>query len=202
MRTAYQAKQFEFIQVDVKKRNVKTIEEMHLQNYSLAIHKETKTVHYEQMDFYKKFRIEEFDLKKTTNKSFIRQILSDGTKRGYIIHSDALHALHDFTKSKMSFNVLPQAVMTNHIGFFLSTNDFIFGSFNGKLVQLLESGICQKITENYNAPLANIDRACGPIIFTFNHLIIGFELWLFFLALSCACFLIELLGNILLKAKK
>lgn len=188
MRTAYQAKQFEFIQKDMKKRNVQTIEEMRLQNYSLAISR--KNTYYEQMDFYEHFKIEKIESSEIT-LSFIRKILSDGTKRGFIIHTDGLGVLYNFTNPEIKINVLPEKIMTNNVGFFFAKNHFFFDSFNRKLIQLLEGGIGDKIIDDHNVHLASIKKTGGPVIFTLNHLSIGFELWLFLLGASAVVFLVE-----------
>lgn len=54
MRTAYQGKQFEFLQKEMRKPNVQTIQEMIDQNFTLYID-EIYTGFHDQMDFKKRY---------------------------------------------------------------------------------------------------------------------------------------------------
>lgn len=68
----------------------------------------------------------------------------------------------------------------------------LFEPFDRKLVQLIQAGIVQRLVKSYyDLNMARIKK--GPAVLTLQHLELGFQIWLFFLALSTIAFIAEIL---------
>lgn len=195
MRTAYQGKQFKFIQQDMRKANVRTMSELRERNYSLMIFKGYK-VHYENMDFFKALsRVETVE---TREELLSRMSNLKHDARDFVIGNSFDIGLHELYINK-SLSILPEPLMTNNVAFTFRRDISAYDHFNRVFTKLIESGIAKRIADKYNFDFTLKDSQAGPMVLTLEQLAIGFEIWLLFLLISFCMFLIEILGFYLSK---
>lgn len=135
------------------------------------------------------------DAHKTYNSEYIEQLLTDGSKRGFMASSDALEVLMKRSNGTFKFTELDEKIITDHVVFYMSENNFLFRSFERRLVQLVDSGIAQYIVDSYAYKQRSKNEDPRRVL-TYNHLAIGFQIWLFFLFVAFLCFLLEFVPSI------
>lgn len=190
MRTAYQGKQFEFIQKEMRKKNVQTIDELVKLNYTLTVKAPLSSYGFEEMDFFQSLRhVKIVD----SSDSYLQEhlTLTFDSKKFFVTNKDFLILAESHLERKL--NVLPEPLMTNNVAFFFFRTDFIYEPFNRKLTQLIESGIARKVSDKYESKADSSADESGPVVLTLDHLGIGFVVWLGFLLISFVALLVELI---------
>lgn len=122
-------------------------------------------------------------------------LLSDGSNNAFITDSEYLKFLEKSNKGSVPFTVLKEKVLTNHWGFMLFSNQFIFKAFNTKIPQLVESGIADYIIQKESQFRKNFENA-SKIPLSLEHLEHWFKFMLFSYALSGVIFILEFVCNL------
>lgn len=191
MRTAYQGKQFEFLQKEMKKKNVQTIDELMLRNYTFVC-LSSRVKSYESMTLYTSER----NLRQTESlESMLAELRTHtlDSKKFFIFSAPDLTSL--VIEYEIEYNLLQQPLMMNNIVFFFPRTSFIFESFARKLSQMIEVGIAEKVTRDHDVVKnRNVKvEESGPKVLTLDHLGVGFLAWLGFLMVSLICFVLEII---------
>lgn len=112
---------------------------------------------------------------------------------GLIIDSDQLNEPRWKLKQNPPYSVLKEKVISDYVGLVLNKNNFIFDAMNRKVVQLVESGVAQKIIgEQVTKKLEH----SGPQVLTLEQLKAGFYIWLVCIAISIFAFIWEKFNNL------
>lgn len=126
------------------------------------------------------------------DSSFIDSVLMDGSRTGIVVASDQLYVLVNRSKKKFQHRVLQEKIITNHVGFLLPPNSFIYEGFNRKIVQLVEAGLMQRYVAEHTGDYKEPEEEDGdPVVLNLDHLGIGFEICLLFLTIAFAVFIFE-----------
>lgn len=108
-----------------------------------------------------------------------------------IINKFNLINLHNSFKGKVKLNVMENkrfdVIMVATV---FSQFHFLFESFNVYLKRLIESGIVFRWTDRFCQKKFDFIEP-GPSVLTFEHLRVGFQVWLCFLLISTLVFYIE-----------
>lgn len=128
----------------------------------------------------------------------IKETLSDGSKNGVLIVSDQILQFRAQGNFKMA--ILAERVMLNHKSFSFNKNHFLFKAFDRKLSQLVEAGLAKRFIDEFeNDYKMEREPDVEPEVLSFEHLSVGFQIWLLFLLVSFLCFCLELLRSFCLK---
>lgn len=124
----------------------------------------------------------------------MHQILFDSSKSGLLLNSEEILVYNSNMKSRMQLTKLAERVILNHKCFAFEKNAFVYAAFDRKIVQLVESGLADKFIRDYESSIKmeNFEEIDGPVVLTLNHLGVGFQIWLLFVFLSIAFFLLEM----------
>lgn len=79
----------------------------------------------------------------------LRQILKDGSNRGVVLSSDKMNSVLKASKGTFEYVELAERVISDHIVYWFTRNNFIFESFNRKVSQLVESGLARKYVNDF-----------------------------------------------------
>jgi hypothetical protein len=116
--------------------------------------------------------------------------LTDGSKQALVMTSYELaYVMH--TLNPQNFVVLKENIITDLEAIILFHKNFLFHAYKDRSVQLLESGIVEKILSDLK-PTKKLRSDDDPAVLTLEHLLIWFQLWMGFLAVSTAFFFVEL----------
>lgn len=126
----------------------------------------------------------------TKEPGFYPRLLYDGSNRGFLMSDEDLFKLALYVQGHFKHTKLEQRIGSNHKGFKLPKNHFIFEAFNHKIVQLFESGLATKFINDALSQSGKDDED-GPVVLTIKHLGIGFKIVAFFLVISFIVFLLE-----------
>lgn len=100
------------------------------------------------------------------------------------------------------YTILEEKIISDHYGFLFMVNEFMFDAFNRKIVQLVESGVADRIVNSYSVKLNKTEDKHGPVVLTLDHLGIWFIICLGFLTFAMISLVLELSVNFLTKAFK
>ena len=95
------------------------------------------------------------------------------------------------SKGKFKPTRLSERIIMNHLSFVFFNSSFLYKSFNKKLTQLVESGLAERYVNEFANPYPIENEDGGPVVLTFDHLSVGFQIWLLFLFVSFVSFLVE-----------
>ena len=106
----------------------------------------------------------------------------------------------------LNVEALKQPLKTNHQSFASKKYSFLFEVLDRKISQLVEAGLMDYYIDEYMKKPEPIDET-GPVVLTFEHLGVGFKIWLLALFISTFAFCLEhsvrrLLVPMWLKLKK
>lgn len=116
----------------------------------------------------------------------------DGSNRGYITTRSAAFEMFIESNKSFEFKTISERIMSYHWGFVFDVDNFMFKSFNRKVVQLVESGIADVLVKKAQFLKPKIKEE-GPVTLNLDHLGIWFIVWSVFLAVAFVCFLCEVL---------
>jgi tRNA(His) 5'-end guanylyltransferase len=96
------------------------------------------------------------------------------------MNSDTLKSILKTTNGRFKYTKLNEKIVSDHLSFIFKRNHFMFEAFNRKLVQMIESGFAEKFVTELDSNYAKHQSDDGTSALCFDHLGIGFELWLLF----------------------
>lgn len=191
IRTGYLAKQFDFMQTDLRKPNMERLSQVIEKKY---------TIHVLENHFRKFWNIfNPFSNSGTylsiseenyNDPRYIMNLLREGSDQVFFtddVHVNLLRQQSNFT---IKFTKLQEVILSDHIGFCFSWNHFLHEAFDRKLGHMIDSGITKKILEDASTTERKIDFF-GPIVLTMDHLDVVFQIWLAGLATATLEFLLE-----------
>lgn len=209
IRTAYQGKMFEFIKLNVRKPEVKSIEEMVEQNFTFYSFKNL-VEWYRNFDIFQglvfrlhwhfegfqslilihRARLVALESKEFFSDKIYEETSRSGSKQTILICLQDLSPLINSIQTERAFKIIEASSFTTQCGLETSKNNFLNRQVNKKIVQVVESGLMDYWTAKY-VPRPKYFPQPGPQILTMDHLSIGFEIWLCCLLLCFVTFLIE-----------
>jgi hypothetical protein len=134
------------------------------------------------------------------------ELLSTGSNRAYVTttnHETFLRALIGKTRENAPWSVVEEKIISDGRGFMFFSNSSFYEHFNKKLLQLVESGIANKIVEEEEErKLKKSKKRVNKEIeeeekvkLSLSHLEPWFYALLILLSISVAVFLVELAVN-------
>lgn len=121
-------------------------------------------------------------------------VLKASFKGGVLVDSEMLDIRVELAKSRL-WKSLSEKVLSTNCGMVFKLNHPLFEPFNAKITQMISGGLTEHILEPYQkGRMKNIrlDEG-GPQVLTMDRLMIGFEMWIFFILISTSAFLLEYL---------
>lgn len=107
-----------------------------------------------------------------------------------IASDNLLNFLIKITNGKFKHTKLKERIIADYMCFYLKSDDPKFKIFDRKIIQLVESGLTDKIrSDHYDGRL--VEDESGPTVLTLDQLGVGFQIWLLFLLISSVCFISE-----------
>lgn len=136
-------------------------------------------------------RIENVKLSDLHEPEYVSNLLSDSSKRGVAVSSELLAHLLKASKGKLKINELDEKIISNHVSYTFTKNDYMFKPFNNKLVQLVEAGLADYYVKHYANPYTQEGQMDERVVLTLDHLGTGFLIVFLFLIAAFQCFLME-----------
>jgi phosphoribosyl-ATP pyrophosphohydrolase len=136
------------------------------------------------------FRLETF-VTGHLSSDFITELLVDGSNRGVITDSNWLSVLMRQSEGTFKYTKLEEKIISDHWGFVFPVDSFMFKAFDRKISQLVESGIAQKIVEEF-VEFSEEKPSDDPAVLTLGHLDIWFYALMGLLCVALLCFLAEI----------
>lgn len=120
-----------------------------------------------------------------------RKVIEDPTfKGGLIITPEQIFELAQEFVGKADAILLKETLLQTALGLFVPKTFFLFSQINEAIKKLYEAGIIQKWFEIFLDQRQRFVEK-GPQVLTMDHLMIGFQMWLAFLLLASALFVLE-----------
>lgn len=193
IRTAYQGKMFEFLQKNITKPEIQSIDELIGKKYTLFvrdiyIHK----VH--QMDFFKQLQVVPINM---DEEHFISgfMIYNKSFKGAMQIPAFTFYYKVLQSRGRILGRVMKERVDVEISGLIMPKNHKFYDLFNAKIQQLFEGGIISYFNEVWTKCLDPKRYAHfynnEPQVLTMDHLEAGFVIWLVSLFGAVAVFLVE-----------
>lgn len=206
IRTAYQGKMFEFLQQEMRKPEVKSVEEMIANNFTFLTYDHNVEM-FEPMDIFRGFaatfisRVNSykfyFRAKFTTmnystllSKKLLEKLSHPNSKQALILMIENLPFVVAHANISTALTVLKQTFLTAHIGFTMQKDNFLNHQINRKITQAVESGLMDYWRMNYD-PKPISEQPAEPQVLTMEHLALGFNIFLLCLAISFIAFIAE-----------
>jgi hypothetical protein len=117
--------------------------------------------------------------------------LTDGSKKGILTDTKHLTMLIRLAKGKFKYKKLQERISLSHISFLFRKNHFLFDVFDKKLSQMIESGLAEKIVNEFESPFPPLKEDSEPVVLSLHHLGTGFLICLLFLLASFVVFVLE-----------
>lgn len=119
---------------------------------------------------------------------YINDVTSDSFKGGVFISDEMLATLKTDYRGEIEWITIKQPVLSSHVAMYFEQNHFLFEPINEKINQLINGGIIDHWIKNATNSRYNLEKQTkrGPKVLTMNHLMIGFQVWLLFLAFACS----------------
>lgn len=193
IRTAYQGKMFEFLQKNITKSEIQTIDELVERNFTLFV-RDIYIYKNVEMDFYKKIRVVPIN---SEEEFLIETFLIYNKSFKGALQEPALTYYHKVITSRGQLlkRVMKERVDLETSGLSLPKNHKFYDLFNDKLQQLFQSGIISYYNEFWTEWLDPKRYAHlymeEPQILTLEHLEAGFVIWLISLTFAVLVFVIE-----------
>lgn len=121
-------------------------------------------------------------------------VLAPSFQGGILVDSDMLDIRVEMANKKL-WKFLSDKILSTNCGMIFKVNHPLHEPFNAKITQMISGGITNQILEPYQkGRFKNLETdQAEPKVLTMTHLMIGFEIWLFFLYLAIGAFLLECL---------
>lgn len=128
---------------------------------------------------------------KSHDPAAVNEFLADGSDRGIILNTHELQVItsgggfkSDNLVKQLKCHQLRESIISDHWGFSISQNHFMFKPLNRKIVQLVESKIANRIVEEIQSR-KTVDND-GSSVLSMEHLGIWFLFCaVFFLVFIC-----------------
>jgi hypothetical protein len=122
----------------------------------------------------------------------ISELLADGSNNAFITDTEHLSFMEKSLNGTKKFSVLREIFLSDHLGFRLPNNDFMFKTLNRIITRLHESGISDLIVKNES--FVRFPKASNePVVLTLRHLGVWFYLCVFMLTVAVIAFFSEVL---------
>jgi hypothetical protein len=194
MRTGYLAKQFEFMQMDITKPNVKTVNELIQNKFSINLHSDSMRLFWGVFfpDDYLKYVevLKEMSTENYDDPKYIEKLLPVGSKN--FVVTDNLHLSALMKKANFDYLVLDEKIMSENMAFFFPWNHFLHDAFDRKLSQLVDSGVAGKLVDDATF-VKRRKVETFDVVLTMDHLDIVFRIWLAGLITALLSFITELI---------
>lgn len=128
---------------------------------------------------------------KSVNLTALYENLSDGSNRGMFFDSNGLRQLLWNEQQDPPYAILKEKIISDYVGMALEKNSFLFELINRKVVQVVESGLAQRIMNNYRY-IKKYTNDIGPTVLTLDHLYAGFFAWFVCVIVAISVFTCEL----------
>lgn len=125
------------------------------------------------------------------NPNFVKELLSDGSKRCIIASNDLLTLIINLSKGKIRFFSLKEKVITELRSFIMPKNNFLLEPFDRALTRLFETGHTNVIVKYWAKVHYQFEELPTKVILTLDHLGVGFKIWLVFLLIALSIFIGE-----------
>lgn len=195
---------FEFLTTEPRKREIQTSEEMIEKNYTFYLSDSYIRI-FKEMELYRRFASiffqvnlkffiyffrANFQLLNYTHFDFsIYKKLEDPSFKGGLL-TTTTH-LDQVKNYNFDWRVLKEILVSTNLGLVFKAHNFLYQPFNGKIQQLIPSGIIDYWIQFYGTKKLGSSAPSGPIVLTMDHLMIGFQVTLVSLGLALIAFIIE-----------
>lgn len=220
MRTAYQGKMFQFLQKDMRKPEVKSIEEMIENNFTFFVLQDSPP--FEIMELFQRFvykkltfflsyvifitfliiwfraRFAKISIENFLTTDIFFNISKPGSKKATIMEGQQVPYMVDHLKIKTQPILLDQAFFTIQAGFAIHREFYFNQQLNRKIVQALESGLMNHWKSEINIKPVILDSS-EPKVLTMDHLMIGFQVYVLCILICVIAFIWEIIALKLIK---
>lgn len=93
--------------------------------------------------------IKESSLESLYDHQSLKHLLQDGSNRGVVLSSEKIESLLEASQGTFKHTELTEQLISDHIVYWFTRNNFIFESFNRKVSQLVESGLAKKYINEF-----------------------------------------------------
>lgn len=177
----------------MRRKDVKSIDEMIENKFTVYMSKmDFSTI--KNFEFAHRLRWKEWSQTDKTYEAY--KILVEGANTGIVLDSNELDILVKISK-KNNYTILDEKIISDVDGFVLQRNNFMFQIIDKKVVQFFEAGIMKKFMDEFSNPYWSRKEIKGPVVFTLDHLGIGFKICFFCASISLLVFFLEFFPRLL-----
>jgi hypothetical protein len=214
IRTAWQSKMFEFLQKEMRKPEVQSLEELAERNFTVVLIRETATnLEYalKKQLTESKFTVVETRDTNTSREYLYQKLYVPSSKFAFIVDSRSFHRASFHTRGAFRERIHHDAQLTEiTCGMRFQANDKLYVSFNKVIQKLNEAGIINHLIDKYEKYLDpkyyekpvmahkqylkttySNSFEDGPQVLTLSDLEFGFVIWLGALVLPLIGFIFE-----------
>lgn len=137
--------------------------------------------------------IKDIDWMDNHNPIFVKDLLSDGSKRCIIASNDLLTLIINLSKGKIRFLSLREKVITDLRSFTMPRNSFLLEPFDRALTRLFETGHINLIVKYWAKVHYQFEESPTKVVLTLEHLGVGFQIWLVCLLIALSIFAGEII---------
>lgn len=124
----------------------------------------------------------------------IQEITTNSSFKGCILDENIASLVRrNDLKANITWDILPEQVISFHYAFAFFSHHFLFPIFNEKIEQLINGGFIDFWMKHLTKTRWILEKPDPPepVVLTMNHLEIGFQIWLICLLASFVIFLGE-----------
>lgn len=145
-------------------------------------------------------KIERINYEKSHEVAVLYELLTAESKNALAVYSEHFDLMMRKTNGSFQHTMLKEEIITNHMAFSIPKECFMFKPLSQKISQLIEAGLAKKFVNRENEDKYRpIIQEFGPVVFTLNHLGVGFLAWLTFIIVACFAFILEIFINAMQK---
>lgn len=139
--------------------------------------------------------MKENSLESRLDHQILEYFLQDGTNRAIVMNSETLKSIIQMTKGAFKHTQLGEKLMSDHVVYWFSKNNFMFEPFNRKITQLVESGLATKYVKDFSKQQQRVlERRTD--FFSLDQFICCSRILLLFMLSSALSYFGEMLINV------